>query len=114
MNSLLYSYRKLSDKQRMFAWMLVSIVFAALTLEANAINIATLIADPNNPLASALTTVNNLAPGVKALAVIVGFLVAVVAISLLKQFGAVVVYGGVAIFAAVGLPVALAIAGYAI
>ena len=63
------------------------------------------------PLTSALTQLAALAPGVKALVGFIGFVVALISLSALRNFGPVLFYIGVAIFAAVGLVIAGAIMG---
>jgi hypothetical protein len=63
------------------------------------------------PLTSALTQIANLGPGIKALVGFVGFVVALISLSALRNFGPVLFYVGLAIFAAVGLVIAGAIMG---
>ena len=63
------------------------------------------------PLTSALTQIAALGPGIKALVGFVGFVVALISLSALRNFGAVLFYIGLAIFAAVGLVIAGAIMG---
>ena len=63
------------------------------------------------PLTSALTQLATLAPGVKALIGFIGFVVALVSLAGLRNFGPVLFYLGLAIFAAVGLVIAGAIMG---
>jgi hypothetical protein len=104
-------YSTASIMQRALFWSAVSMaffLFAAGTAEA--ITAATAF----GPLAPAVTFLQDLTPGIKAIAVILGFVVAIIALSLLKDFGKVVFFGGIAIFASVGLPVALTIAGFAV
>ncbi len=60
------------------------------------------------PLTSALTQIADLGPGIKAL---VGFVVALISLAALRNFGPVLFYVGLAIFAAVGLVIAGAIMG---
>ena len=55
------------------------------------------------PLTSALTQIADLGPGIKALVGFVGFVVALISLSALRNFGPVLFYVGLAIFAAVGL-----------
>ena len=61
------------------------------------------------PLTSALTQIAALGPGIKALVGFVGFVVALISLSALRNFGPVLFYIGLAIFAAVGLVIAGAI-----
>jgi len=63
------------------------------------------------PLVSALTQIAALGPGIKALVGFVGFVVALISLSALRNFGPVLFYVGLAIFAAVGLVIAGAIMG---
>ncbi len=62
-------------------------------------------------LTSALTQIAALGPGIKALVGFVGFVVALISLSALRNFGPVLFYVGLAIFAAVGLVIAGAIMG---
>lgn len=63
------------------------------------------------PLTSALTQISALGPGIKALVGFVGFVVALISLAALRNFGPVLFYVGLAIFAAVGLMIAGAIMG---
>lgn len=63
------------------------------------------------PMVSALTQLAALAPGVKALIGFVGFIVAIISLAALRNFGPVLFYLGMVIFAAVGLTIAGAIMG---
>lgn len=63
------------------------------------------------PLTSALTQISSLGPGIKALVGFVGFVVALISLAALRNFGPVLFYVGLAIFAAVGLVIAGAIMG---
>nr|WP_297383309.1 hypothetical protein [uncultured Roseateles sp.] len=63
------------------------------------------------PLVSALTQIASLGPGIKALVGFVGFVVALISLAALRNFGPVLFYVGLAIFAAVGLVIAGAIMG---
>ena len=63
------------------------------------------------PLTSALTQLSSLAPGIKALVGFIGFVVALISLSALRNFGPVLFYVGLAIFGAVGLVIAGAIMG---
>ena len=53
----------------------------------------------------------SLGPGIKALVGFVGFVVALISLAALRNFGPVLFYVGLAIFAAVGLVIAGAIMG---
>jgi hypothetical protein len=63
------------------------------------------------PLTSALAQISTLGPGIKALVGFVGFVVALISLAALRNFGPVLFYVGLAIFAAVGLVIAGAIMG---
>lgn len=63
------------------------------------------------PMTSALTQLSALGPGIKALVGFVGFIVALISLSALRNFGPVLFYVGLAIFGAVGLVIAGAIMG---
>jgi len=63
------------------------------------------------PLTSALAQLAALGPGIKALVGFIGFVVALISLSALRNFGPVLFYVGLAIFAAVGLVIAGAIMG---
>ena len=63
------------------------------------------------PMTSALTQISALGPGIKALVGFVGFVVALISLSALRNFGPVLFSVGLAIFAAVGLVIAGAIMG---
>lgn len=63
------------------------------------------------PMTSALTQIAALGPSIKALVGFVGFVVALISLSALRNFGPVLFYIGLAIFAAVGLVIAGAIMG---
>lgn len=66
------------------------------------------------PLTSALAQISTLGPGIKALVGFVGFVVALISLAALRNFGPVLFYVGLAIFAAVGLVIAGAIMGAAL
>ncbi|MGB7988694.1 MAG: hypothetical protein WCF44_04825 [Candidatus Methylophosphatis roskildensis] len=63
------------------------------------------------PLTSALATIGTLTPGIKAIVGVVGFVVALISLSMLRNMGPVLFFVGLAIFAAVGLVIAGAIMG---
>jgi hypothetical protein len=115
MNAFNNRFTSMSAKQRMmFVLGMGLLAMLVISMSAHAVNIATLIADPNNPLASALTTVNSLTPGLKGIILLIGFSVGFISLAALRNFGPVLNFIGLGIFAAVGLPVVLAIAGYAV
>ena len=80
------------------------------TAPSHAIDLANLGAI-GGPLGSALTTLGTLTPGVKALVGFISFVVALISLAALRNFGPVLYYIGVAIFATVGLVIAGAIMG---
>jgi hypothetical protein len=63
------------------------------------------------PLASALTQVDSLTPGIKALIGVIGFLVAFIALAAARNASPVLFYIMLLIFGAVGLPIGAAILG---
>ena len=63
------------------------------------------------PMTSALAQIAALGPSIKALVGFVGFVVALISLSALRNFGPVLFYLGMAIFGAVGLTIAGAILG---
>ena len=63
------------------------------------------------PMVAALAQLAALGPGIKALVGFIGFVVALISLSALRNFGPVLFYVGLAIFAAVGLVIAGAIMG---
>ena len=63
------------------------------------------------PMTSALTQISTLGPSIKALVGFVGCVVALNSLAALRNFGPVLFYVGLAIFAAVGLVIAGAIMG---
>ena len=63
------------------------------------------------PLTTALTTIATLTPGIKAIVGVVGFVVAFISLSALRNMGPVLFFMGLAIFGAVGLTIAGAILG---
>ena len=65
----------------------------------------------DGPMTSALTQIAALGPGIKALVGFIGFVVALISLAALRNFGPVLSYVGLAIFAAVGLVIAGAIMG---
>ena len=68
----------------------------------------------SGPMTSALTQLAALGPGIKALVGFVGFIVALISLSALRNFGPVLFYVGLSIFGAVGLIIAGAIMGFTI
>ena len=91
---------------------LLAIAFAGLALAfpSHALDLVA-FTGITGPLTSALTQIAELGPGIKALVGFVGFVVALISLSALRNFGPVLFYVGLAIFAAVGLVIAGAIMG---
>ena len=81
-----------------------------LALPGQALDLVT-FAGINGPMTAALAQIAALGPGIKALVGFVGFVVALISLSALRNFGPVLFYVGLAIFAAVGLVIAGAIMG---
>ena len=92
------------------ASMLLVVLLACVALPSHALDLVgfTGIA---GPMVSALTQIATLAPGIKALVGFVGFVVALISLAALRNFGPVLFYLGLAIFGAVGLSIAGAIMG---
>ena len=79
----------------------------AVNLDMNDVGAATGL----GPLQTAIQQFADMNTGLKALVIIIGFLVALIGLAALRNFAPVLGYVGLAIFAAVGLTVAFAIAG---
>ncbi len=88
----------------------VTVLGLALTFPGYALDLVS-FTGITGPLTSALTQISALGPGIKALVGFVGFVVALISLSALRNFGPVLFYVGLAIFAAVGLVIAGAIMG---
>ena len=91
------------------ALLLASLLLLA-TVPSYAIDLVNLGAI-GGPLGSALNTLGTLTPGVKALVGFISFVVALISLAALRNFGPVLYYIGVAIFATVRLVIAGAIMG---
>lgn len=91
----------------LFAFMLIGLFAAAPSHALDLVGFTGLA----GPLTAALTQLAALGPSVKALVGFVGFVVALISLSALRNFGPVLFYIGLAIFAAVGLVIAGAIMG---
>lgn len=103
---------RLADKQS-WVWigaLLIACLLLLATAPSYAIDLVNLGAI-GGPLGSALTTLGTLTPGVKALVGFISFVVALISLAALRNFGPVLYYIGVAIFATVGLVIAGAIMG---
>ena len=88
----------------------LALVGLALALPGHALDLVA-FTGITGPMVSALTQIAALGPGIKALVGFVGFVVALISLSALRNFGPVLFYVGLAIFAAVGLVIAGAIMG---
>ncbi len=64
-----------------------------------------------DPMWDILETLNNVTPGMKAIAAAIGFIVALISLIALRSFAAVLFFFGLAVFAAAGLSVATAVIG---
>ena len=111
-SSVRFLSARLADKQS-WVWigaLLVACLLLLATAPSYAIDLVNLGAI-GGPLGSALTTLGTLTPGVKALVGFISFVVALISLAALRNFGPVLYYIGVAIFATVGLVIAGAIMG---
>ena len=111
-SSVRFLTARLADKQS-WVWigaLLIACLLLLATAPSYAIDLVNLGAI-GGPLGSALTTLGTLTPGVKALVGFISFVVALISLAALRNFGPVLYYIGVAIFATVGLVIAGAIMG---
>ena len=111
-SSVRFLTARLVDKQS-WVWIgapLIAFLLLLATAPSYAIDLVNLGAI-GGPLGSALTTLGTLTPGVKALVGFISFVVALISLAALRNFGPVLYYIGVAIFATVGLVIAGAIMG---
>ena len=111
-SSVRFLSARLADKQS-WVWigaLLIACLLLLATAPSYAIDLVNLGAI-GGPLGSALTTLGTLTPGVKALVGFISFVVALISLAALRNFGPVLYYIGVAIFATVGLVIAGAIMG---
>ncbi|RCW65103.1 hypothetical protein [Pseudorhodoferax soli] len=92
------------------ALVLVAIVGTLLALPGHALDLVA-FTGITGPMTSALSQLADLGPAIKALVGFIGFVVALISLSALRNFGPVLFYIGMAIFAAVGLVIAGAIMG---
>ncbi|UEC01770.1 hypothetical protein [Burkholderia vietnamiensis] len=90
--------------------LIIAMVGLAIAFPSYALDLVT-FTGITGPLTSALTQIADLGPGIKALVGFVGFVVALISLSALRNFGPVLFYVGLAIFGAVGLIIAGAIMG---
>ena len=114
--ALSFPFRPLAGRmatRRPWLWagaLLLASLLALATMPSYAIDLVNLGAI-GGPLGSALNTLGTLTPGVKALVGFISFVVALISLAALRNFGPVLYYIGVAIFATVGLVIAGAIMG---
>lgn len=100
-----------APKSKTFYFLLAfSFAVALLMSSAWAVNL-TALASIGGPLQSALTQLDELTPGVKALIGVIGFLVAFIALAAARNASPVMFYLMMLIFGAVGLPIGGAILG---
>jgi hypothetical protein len=88
----------------------VALLGAAFALPSAALDLVA-FTGITGPLTSALTTLATLGPAAKAIVGFLAFIVAMITLTALRNFGPVLFYIGVAVFAVVGLPIAGAIMG---
>ncbi len=93
-----------------FGLLVIALLGLAVAFRSHALDLVA-FTGITGPLTSALTQIADLGPGIKALVGFVGFVVALISLSALRNFGPVLFYVGLAIFAAVGLVIAGAIMG---
>ncbi len=89
---------------------LLALLSLGLLATAQALDLVT-FAGVAGPLTAALTQIATLGPGIKALVGFVGFVVALISLAALRNFGPVLFYVGLAIFGSVGLVITGAIMG---
>ncbi|MBX7132641.1 MAG: hypothetical protein K1X67_08210 [Fimbriimonadaceae bacterium] len=92
------------------AAVLLAFAMLALAFPTQAMDLVT-FTGITGPLTSALTTVSELTPGIQALVAVVGFVVAFISLSALRNMGPVLFFVGLVIFGSIGLTVAGAILG---
>ncbi|WP_431257668.1 hypothetical protein ACQ86G_24080 [Roseateles chitinivorans] len=92
------------------ALLIIAVAGLASTFPSHALDLVA-FSGITGPLTSALTQISALGPGIKALVGFVGFVVALISLSAMRNFSSVLFYVGLAIFAAVGLVIAGAIMG---
>lgn len=100
----------LCPRKRLDALALLILLGIGLAVPAQALDLVA-FSGITGPLTSALTQISALGPGIKALVGFVGFVVALISLAALRNFGPVLFYIGLAIFGAVGLVIAGAIMG---
>lgn len=104
------SHRPATRRRTQLIWFGLLIAGLAAALPCLALDLVT-FAGVTGPLSSALVQLGDLGPGIKALVGFVGFVVALISLAALRNFGPVLFYIGLAIFGAVGLVIAGAIMG---
>ena len=110
MNRLVFSSIKTRKPLAVVALLATAIVGLCIAFPGYALDLVA-FTGITGPMTSALTQISALGPSIKALVGFVGFVVALISLSALRNFGPVLFYVGLAIFAAVGLVIAGAIMG---
>ena len=110
MNRLVFSSIKTRKPLAVVALLATAIVGLCVAFPGYALDLVA-FTGITGPMTSALTQISALGPSIKALVGFVGFVVALISLSALRNFGPVLFYVGLAIFAAVGLVIAGAIMG---
>jgi hypothetical protein len=102
----------MAPRSKAAALALFALAMAGLLMSfpGHAVDLVT-FAGVGGPFAGALALIAALGPGIKAMVGFVGFVVALISLAGLRNFGPVLFYIGMAIFAAVGLLIAGAIMG---
>jgi hypothetical protein len=104
-------YRHGASKTKMILVLAVFIVGMVLMISsARAVDL-TALTSIGGPLASALTQIDGLTPGIKALIGVIGFIVAFIALAAARNASPVLFYVMMLVFGAVGLPIGGAILG---
>jgi hypothetical protein len=94
----------------LFGTLALALIGLALAFPGHALDLVA-FTGITGPMTSALAQIAELGPAIKALVGFIGFVVALISLSALRNFGPVLFYVGMAIFAAVGLVIAGAIMG---
>ena len=103
-------YRSARKAPAVIAWFGLLLLGLSICFPGHALDLVA-FTGITGPLTAALTQIASLGPGIKALVGFVGFVVALISLAALRNFGPVLFYVGLAIFAAVGLVIAGAIMG---
>lgn len=106
----LKTFRSRKRRRNTFVLLALAVIGLCIALPGHALDLVD-FTGITGPLTSALTQISLLGPGIKALVGFVGFVVALISLAALRNFGPVLFYVGLAIFGAVGLVIAGAIMG---